>query len=432
MSLFQRLHQEWKTSRAFRVWTSLATIGLVINLALTVLWQMEILTLEDNPPVNDLKIYLEAGERFLKREDLYVAPRPDFGLYAYSPPFAVLMGMLAYLPYKLLWLIDALLHLILYWALYQRWFLISRQQRLNGAAEALIRLFPLWLIFTGLLYEIAYMNTYIFMAFLATLLLEAMLYQQTEKAILWLVILLLIKPQWAFPLGMPLLLGQWRFLGKVLGGALLAYLAIFSLLTLMTGQYLLEQYRDYVQFLGSIPYTFIWNTMAKDGHIGYNNSVLQLVIFFTNNAPYAVRLATLIKIILSLPLLTIFWRYRRASSVEANLAFTLEWTFALHLLTFLWLDVMTELTFGVVIFTYLVGTLLEPSSRTLARLLFLPYALTFIWVTFSGVLSFLVPLPQILVDPSLFIPFILIAMLGLYALLLWQLNKRQQSARSII
>lgn len=68
---------------------------------------MEILTVEDSPPVNDLKIYLEAGERFLRREDLYIAPRPDFGLYAYSPAFAVLLGFLAFLPYKLGWIADA-------------------------------------------------------------------------------------------------------------------------------------------------------------------------------------------------------------------------------------------------------------------------------------------------------------------------------------
>ncbi len=208
----------------------MAIVGLILNLALTILWQLEILTFEDTPPANDLKIYLEAGERFLRRENLYIAPRPDFGLYAYSPLFAVLMSLLTYLPYKVLWIIDAILHIIIYWALYWRWYIIFRRQELNAAAEALVRLFPLWLIFTGLLYEIAYMNIYIFMAFIATLLLEAMLYQQTGKAILWLTVLLLIKPQWAFALGIPFLLSQWRFLGKVISGSILAYLGVVALM----------------------------------------------------------------------------------------------------------------------------------------------------------------------------------------------------------
>jgi hypothetical protein len=398
-------------------------IGLFINLALTVLWQLEVITFEDNPPANDLKIYLEAGERFLKREDLYIAPRPDFGLYAYSPPFAALMGLLTYLPYKLLWIIDALLHLVIYAALYRRWFNIFRQQGWNGAVEALVRLFPLWLIFTGLLYEIAYMNIYIFMAFLATLLLESILYQQAGKAILWLSVLLLIKPQWAFALGIPLLLGQWRFLGKVVGGAVLVYLAVVALMVLVTGAYMLEQYGKYVQFLGSIPYSFIWNTMAKDGHMGYNNSIMQLVVFLTDQVPPNIGLVTAIKILLSLPLIAVFWRYRRAVPNLTNPAFALEWAFALYLLAFLWLDVVTELTFGIVVFTYLVGTSSEPSVRTIARIFFLPYALTFLWITLSGIISFLAPLPDILIDPSLFIPFILIAMAGLYGLVLWGLNK---------
>jgi hypothetical protein len=422
--LSQALRQRWRSSSSFRVWTILALIGLVINLALTVLWQLEVFAFEENPPASDLKIYLEAGERFLNREDLYIEPRPDFGLYAYSPPFALAMGLLVDVPYQLLWLIDVLLHLLIYWALYWRWFSIFRQQGLNGAAEALVRLFPLWLIFTGLLYEIAYMNIYIFMAFVATLLLEAMLYQQTGRAILWLVILLLVKPQWAFALGIPFLLGQWRFLGKVIGGALVGYLAIFALMVLVTGPYALEQYREYVQFLGSIPGSFVWNTMAKDGHIGYNNSIIQLVVFFTNQAPYSVSITTAIKILLSLPLLAIFWRYRRASPDRANPAFILEWAFALYLLAFLWLDVVTELTFGIVVFSYLLGTLVERGARNLAQLFFLPYALTLIWITISGILSFMAPLPDLLIDPSLFVPFILIALLGLYVLLLWQLNMR--------
>jgi hypothetical protein len=428
------LRQRWRNSNSFRWWTVLAIAGLVINLALTVLWQMEVVSFEDAPPANDLKIYLEAGNRFLQRENLYTAPRADFGLYAYSPAFAVLFGILTFLPYKLVWIIGAFLHLIIYWAIYWRWFRIFREQGINSAAETLVRLFPLWVIFTGLLYEIAYMNIYIFMAFIATLLIEAMLKQHTGSAILWLAILLPIKPQWAFALGIPFLLGQWRFFAKVVSGALLAYLAIFAVMVLATGQYALQQYREYFQFVGSIPYTFVWNTMNKNGHIGYNNSLMQLVIFFTNDASSSVLLTAAIKILLSLPLIGIYWRYRRDKARQATSAFVLEWAFALYLLAFLWLDVLTELTFGIVVFTYLLGTLPKAELKNVARMVFIPYALTHIWITITGVLSFFVLLPDIVIDPSLFIPFILIAILGLYALILWQLNDqlRKQVAKSAV
>jgi hypothetical protein len=421
-ALSEALRQQWRNSKSFRVWTILAIIGSVINIVLVVLLQMEFIAFTDAPPANDLKIYLEAGDRFLQREDLYIAPRPDFGLYAYSPTFAMLVGVLTFLPYKVVWIVDALLHVIVYWAIYGRWFTIFRQQRLDSAVDALVRLFPLWIIFTGLLYEIAYMNIYIFMAFFATLLIEGMLYQQTGKASVWLAILLPIKPQWAFALGIPCLLGQWRFLAKVVIGGLLAYAAIFALTALMTGSYALQQYREYAQFLGSIPYTFVWNTLSKDGHIGYNNSIMQLVVFFVNNAAYSVGLSTIIKIILSLPLIWIYWRYRRHEVQETPPGFILEWAFALYLLAFLWLDVVTELTFGIVIFSYLLGTLPGQGLKNTARLVFLPYALTLIWITVSGIASFLLPLPDAIIDPSLFIPFILIATLGLYGLVLWQMR----------
>lgn len=419
--LFESLRQQWRNSNSFRLWTILAVIGLLINLALTTLWQMQIIAVEDSPPLNDLIVYREAGGRFLEREDLYIAPRPDFSLYVYSPAFAMLFSLLTFLPYKMAWTLDTLLHIIVYWALYWRWFVIFRQQGLDTAAEVLVRLFPLWIIFTGLLYELAYLNIYNFMAFIATLLLEAMLYQQTGRAILWLAILLPIKPQWAFALGIPLLLGQWRFLAKVVFGGILSYAAIFVTTLLIAGPYALEQYGEYIRFLQSIPYTFVWNTMTKDGHIGYNNSIMQLVIFFTNHAPYSVALSTALKILLSLPLIAIFWRYRRAAPHETISALTLEWAFALYLLVFIWLDVVTELTFSIVIFAYLLGTSSQQWVRNITRAIYLPYALTFIWITVFGTMSFAVPLPALIVDPSLFVPFILIAMLGLYGLVSWRL-----------
>src|SRR5688572_10579436 len=422
--LSEALRQQWRISNAFRVGTILALIGLVLNLALTVLWQMELIPVEDSPPANDLMVYLAAGSRFLERQDLYITPGADFSLYAYSPAFAMVTSLLTLIPYKIVWVIDALLHIIAYWVIYWRWFVIFRQQGLHKAADALIRLFPLWLIFTGLLYEIAYMNIYIFMALIATLLLEALMNQQTGKAILWLAILLPIKPQWAFALGIPFLLGQWRFLAKVVIGGILSYAAIFAITVLITGPYALRQYGEYVQTLQSIPYTFVWNTMLKEGHIGYNNSIMQLVKFFTDNAPYSVGVSTALKLLLSLPLIAVLWRYRRYGSTETTPGLALEWAFALYFAAFIWLDVVTELSFSIVIFTYLLGTLSQRRLRNIARTVFLPYAFAFIWITVFSILSFAIPLPSAIVDPSFFIPVVLLAMLGLYGLVLWQLNNK--------
>jgi len=129
------------------------------------------------------------------------------------------------------------------------------------------------------------------MALAATALLEAMLKEKVWESILWLAVLLPIKPQWAFAAAIPLLSKQWRFLAKVIAGGLLAYLGTVLLTVAVAGSYALEQYAAYVKFLQSIPITFFWNTLAVHGHIGYNNSIMQMVVFFTNNASYSTSLA---------------------------------------------------------------------------------------------------------------------------------------------
>jgi hypothetical protein len=146
--------------------------------------------------------------------------------------------------------------------------------------------------------------------------------------------------------------------------------------------------------------------------------------FFSNNAPYSVGVSTALKILLSLPLVAIFWRYRRSAPSQATPGLVLEWAFALYLAAFTWLDVVTELTFSIVIFAYLLGTLSQQRLRDIARVVFLPYAFAFLWITVFSILSFAIPLPEAIVDPSIFIPVVLLAMLGLYGLLLWQLNNR--------
>jgi hypothetical protein len=302
--------------------------------------------------------------------------------------------------------------------------MIFRQYRLDSVARILIRLFPLWLVFTGLWYEISTLNIYIFMALVGTLLLEAILMEQVSWSILWLAILMPIKPQWAFALGVPVLLGHWRFVGKIVAGGLVTYLGIMLGTTLIAGPYILGQYWAYVQFLQSIPTTFFWNTLAEVGHIGYNNSILQVVTFFTNNASYSIGLAYGIKILLLLPLLGIAWSSYRRPGGSVTPGFKLECAFVLYLGAFIWLDVVTELTLGIVLFVYLLGTLSGRKLKIATWMIFGPYALKLLWILVTEILSFAIPLPDVIFDPSLFIPVILIATLGLYVLLLVQLRWR--------
>lgn len=421
IELLNAMRTQWRISVQFRVWTILAAIALVFSVFLSTLWQLGLFSVEGMPPLTDLNIYLDASQRFLQRQDLYIAPRPSFELYAYSPAFAMALSPLTSLPYQFLLACDVLLHIVAYAVLYWRWFVIFRRYRLESAEKVLVRSLPLWLVFTGFWYDTSTLNIYIFMALLGTLLLESILLEQVGWSILWLAILLPIKPQWAFAMGVPVLLGHWRFFGKVLAGGILAYLGTMLAASLIAGpSYILDQYRAYVQFLQSIPTTFFWNTLAESGHLGYNNSLMQLAAFFTNNAPYKTGLTYVIKILLLLPLLAILWqRYPRLGE-RISAGSQLEWAFSLYLAAFILLDVITELTLSIAIFVYLLGALHNRKLRIAACIVFLPYALQMLWILIAQVISFVAPLPEIIYDPSLFIPYALLAMLGLYVILLVQ------------
>ncbi len=104
----------------------------------------------------------------------------------------------------------------------------------------------------------------------------------------------------------------------------------------------------------------------------------------------------------------------------------LAFTFALYLGAFIWLDMVWELSLGLVIFAFLLATTQQKSVRTLLWLLFAPYALLDIWrlVTY-GVLgdSILYQDSYILTDPLIYVPWIMMVLLLFYGLLLQKLNR---------
>jgi hypothetical protein len=292
---------------------------------------------------------------------------------------------------------------------------------MDRAADVLVRLAPLWLVFTGLLYEITYLNIYIFMALAATLLLEAILDERTGRAIFWLAILLPVKPQWAFALGVPFVLKRWRFFGRLALGGGLSYLAVMALTAAAAGEYAIRQYGEYVRFLGTIPSSFHWNTLNVEGHIGYNHSILQLVNFFTNEASGSIPLASALKGSLLLPLAVLASIALRQPVPGSDRRNALAWAFALYLAAFFLLDVMTELTLGIAVFSFLVGTSGAGRESRVAAFTFLPYAVSNLWNVVLGMLSFAVDVPWAVVDPGLFVPLIFIAQAGLYILCLARL-----------
>ena len=97
------------------------------------------------------------------------------------------------------------------------------------------------------------------MSLLATLFIEAVLYERLGWSLAWLSIILQLKPQWAFAAAMPLLLGQWRFFLKLIALAIITYGAIVGLMMFVAGStYVWQQYTDYFQFLLNMRGNFPW------------------------------------------------------------------------------------------------------------------------------------------------------------------------------
>ena len=192
----------------------------------------------------------------------------------------------------------------------------------------------------------ALLNIYLIVALFSTFALDAVLDENLAWASFWLgVVILPIKPHWAFPLGIPLLLGRYRFFFKLLAGTAAGYLAVAGITMIGGGaDYVLRQYQDYFGFLSRLSRDFPWWGPDKP-FLGYNHSIKQTVVYYLGVTPENLQLATIIKLILLIPLGWVCFTLLRnpvnkAGKETPQLALTLA--FALYLGAFIWLDMVWE------------------------------------------------------------------------------------------
>jgi hypothetical protein len=405
--------QHWKASRRFRIGLIAAVCYFLLRLALSYGWQMGWLSMEDSTLHTDLQLYWETGEKFRAHEDLYFAPQEDFSVFVYAPPFALLMSPLSYIPFSVLSTLYILLIIAAYAAIYWRWYGIFKRYGLESAAQQMIYLLPLWVVAQSIIYDINYLNVYTVMALLATLLIEAVLAENLSGALLCLVVILPIKPQWAFALALPFLLRHWRFGFKLLIGSVLVYAAVMGFTLLVGGPpYVLEQYGDYIHTVRSIPETFFWNQW-EDAYIGYVHSLMQVMLFFFGESSSTLAAVTVVKVLLWLPLLWAAWLMLRRRASPPPAAELVEWVLVLYVGTFLLLDVMHEMTLGVVVYIVLLVTIQRRTIRRIMKWAILPCLLGDI----LSILTFALYLP----DPMNVVPLVLIALLAAHTILVGRL-----------
>ena len=431
------IREHWSRSKSYRVLLILAVIYAILRLAIQVFLFSDAMRPEaiaEGVQVSaDLQqSYIASAQHFQAREDLYLKGSLEHveAHYLYSPAFAFFFGPLLLLPLQILLPMMVVIHLLAYGLLYVWWGRIFEQNNLPHVARQWAHLLPLYLVFSPFWDDLSYMNTYIIVALFATFLIDAILQENLAWASFWLgAVILPIKPHWAFALALPLLLGRYRFFLRLLLGAALAYLTMAGITVLAGGaEYGIRQYQDYFGFLSRLTRDYPWWGPEKP-FLGYNHSILQIVLYTLGVSPANMRLATILKLILLLPLGWISLKFLRnpsnkSGSQPAETALALA--FAFYLGAFIWLDMVWELSLAIVIFAYLLAITEQKGTRVLLWVLFGPYALLDIWRLVSYMAlgdSVLYEGAYVLTDPLLYLPWIMLILLVFYGILLVRLNR---------
>ncbi len=434
----RHLRQSWSRSKTFRVILVVAVVYTVLRLAVQGVYLVMMLApgqgmelpdwvgIEGPMVPVDLQLYIDAASRLQNHQDLY--PTSDqIEVYQYPPSYALAFTPFLRLSPAAIVIIHTLLHIVAYGLLYIWWGRIFRRLNLERANNALAWTLSVWLVFSAFWSDLGYLNIYTIMALLGTLLIEAILEESLGWSLLWLSIILQIKPQWAFAAVVPLLLGRHCFFLKLAALTIVVYVAIVGATMLAAGPtYAWQQHVDYVQFLARLSRDFPWRGPDK-GFLGYNHSIVQIVAYFLGVTPDAMRLATGIKVLLLVPLAVVAWRHLfwpigRPGRDVPQLA--LDFAFVLYLGAFIWLDMVWEVSLGIAVFTYLLATLEQRNMGILVWAVFLPYALVDLWQVASFAvfgMDVIAPGLYILTDPSIYIPLVMIVILTFYALLVRRL-----------
>ncbi len=384
----------------------------------------------------DLQIYLNAAKHFQARQDLYLKGSLERleDHFPYAPSFALAFTPFLWLSPIAVTIVHTVLHIAAYALLYVWWKRIFERLALEQVNQILPWTLPVWLLFSSFWTDLGYLNIYIIMALFGTWFVEAVLNERLGWSLLWLSVILQIKPHWAFALAVPLLLGRYRFFFKLLALSILIYVLIVGMTIVVGGwPYGWQQHIDYVQFLARLSRDFPWRG-PEHGFLGYNHSIKQIVVYLMGVSSDTLSLATGIKVLLLVPLALTALRYlfrplNQAGRDVPRLA--LDIAFVCYLGAFIWLDMVWEVSLGMPLFAYLLGTSSHRFEKWLICAAFLPYALLDplrVGGFVVGGMKVILPGPYVATDPAIYVPLIMVVILVFYALLikrLWRLPQVQ-------
>jgi len=443
------IRQMWLSHKAFRVLLIIALIYALLRLMIQVAYISGLLVAGDQAKLAtpaDLAVYIDAAQHIQEGQPLYLDPASGVKSafpYLYSPTFALLFGRLfLWLPPMAIAFVHTLLHIVAYLALYMLWDKLLREANQTRAATLLALSLPLWMIYAPFWSDMLLLNVRVFITLLVVALIAALLAERLRSAVVLLVLILLLKPQWACVLTLPLLLGRWRFGLKLGGLSALAYAALGALTIAALGPaYGVQQYRDYVRLLTHVGEVFPWD-IAGSGILGPNHSIAQIAVSVLGTTPAAFRLTAVLKLVLLLPLIALALRYyhdRNKRSPANDPAEPFDLALALCLIGYIALDLVwaDDFFLGIMIVPYLLAT-----RRMGARLWLCPLFVFYALVDFFRLAGFAIQGPNVMIvtpymelartDPSIYAPLAMMLILACYALLLMRLWARKSFAQSSI
>lgn len=380
----------------------------------------------------DLEVYLTAARNVQLQKSIY--PAPDFDdpmIYQYSPTFAWLISLFLWVPVPVLLSVISIVYIMGILGLFVLWMRVFNDFHLLKQRDTLIRLLPLWLLYSGFWSDLGYMNVYILICVLTTLLIYFVIQENLLPAVFVLVLILLIKPHFAFAAVIPIIFKRFRFFVRMVVGAVFGYFLISGITILIVGpDYGLDLYQAYYDFLIHLSSRFPYFAGGVNGLLGYNHSIKQVVNHYSSNAPWAHLVADIFKWVLLIPLLASLIEVFRKAEPEPimkrpNLAISVA--FLLYLGVFIWLDVVWELTFIIVVFIHLLSSEKQLLVRILMWVWFGLYALVDLWQLISlGLFGYdiLAGGDFIRTDPYYYFPGLLVLLLIIYLVALSNLFRQ--------
>jgi hypothetical protein len=298
----------------------------------------------------------------------------------------------------------------------------------------MIGILPLWFIYAAWWGDAILLNIYIILALMVSWLFYFIWQEQLWPSALLLVLILQVKPQWAFPLALPLLLGRFRFFAKLLALVVGGYLLVAIATIFWLGKdYGLAQYYAYYRMLAVASTKIPWHGAGE--YIGYDHSIAQIYFYLFGYKESAWPIILLIKVAILTPLGIAAIRLLRRNQ-EPHPSLALEAFFALYFASFIWLDLVWETTLSIIVFIYLMMIARDRRVRWLVAVPFVWYALVDLWQLVGVPLSavavgeaeVLKHGPPLWADPSFRIPIIMFVILAFYTVLvkrLWAAPSRQ-------